>query len=139
MHQNDFDRFVKLLRQLAATYGKKLTDDLTQGYWTALKDQPLERITMLAEFRMKHSKFFPKPAELRPAEERAAPSADGKFEQCEERALENLEELRKVHPQAWVASVRKSHGSSCLALTYADTFGAENIWFDIPSRSWRHL
>lgn len=139
MHQSDFEGFAKLLKRLAVTYGKKLDDELTQAYWIALKDQPLDRITMLAEHRMKHSKFFPKPVELRPAEDRPPPSADGKFEECEERALENLEDLRQMYPQAWEARLKESHGEGCLALTYANTFGAQNIWFDLPTRSWRHL
>lgn len=139
MHQNDFDGFAKLLKRMAATYSKKLDDEVIQGYWTALKDQPLERITAMAEHRMKHSKFFPKPVELRPAEDRLPPSVDGKFEECEARAMRNLEEMREKQPAAWAAHLTESHGDGCRALMYAAQFGAASIWYDIPQRCWRHL
>jgi hypothetical protein len=136
MHQNDFEGFAKLLKRLAVTYGKKLDDELTQAYWTALKDQPLDRITALAEHRMKHSKFFPKPVELRPAEDRIPPSADGKFEEGEERSMRNLEELRQTHPDVWTERMQELK-PGCRALDYAREYGATNIWFDIPNRRWR--
>lgn len=139
MHQSDFEGFAKLLKRLAVTYGKKLDDELTQAYWIALKDQPLDRITMLAEHRMKHSKFFPKPVELRPAEDRPPPSADGKFEECEERSMRNLEEMRQKSPREWAARLTESHGDGCRALMYASQYGVANIWYDIPQRCWRHL
>lgn len=137
MHQNDFEGFAKLLKRLAVMYGKKLDDELTQAYWIALKDQPLDRITALAEHRMKHSKFFPKPVELRPAEDRLPPSADGKFEECEERSMRNLEEMRQRNPTGWLEEMQKLK-PGCRALDYAREHGVTNIWYDIPQRCWRH-
>ena len=139
MHQNDFEGFAKLLKRMAVTYGKKLDDELTHAYWTALKDQPLDRILAMAEHRMKHSKFFPKPVELRPVEEKAPPSRDGKFEEGEERAMRRLEELRMTNPGAWTAMLETSHEPNCRALIYANQFGVDGIWYDIPNRCWRKL
>lgn len=137
MHQNDFEGFAKLLKRLAVTYGKKLDDELIQAYWTALKDQPLDRITALAEHRMKHSKFFPKPVELRPHEETVAPSIDGKFEECEARSIANLEELRQASPHDWLTYMRK-HKPNCRAIDYAEEFGPMDIWYDNQQNCWRH-
>jgi hypothetical protein len=138
MHQNDFEGFAKLLKRLTVVYGKKLDDELTQAYWIALKDQTLDRLTAMAEHRMKHSKFFPKPMELRPVEDRIPPSADGKFEEGEERSMRNLEELRQMDPEAWVEQM-KTLRPGCRALEYAYEHGVTNIWFDIPNRCWKHV
>ena len=139
MHQNDFDAFATLMHKLAKVYGKKLDDDVLQGYWKALKDQTLTTVTERVESHLRFAKFFPKPIELRPKDDKPDPTPDGKFEEGEERSMRNLEELRQKRPDEWRATLLKSHGDGCRALTYADTFGTENIWFDIPTRSWRHL
>lgn len=138
MHASELDAFTRLMKRMATTYGKKLDDELTQAYWVALKDQPLDRITALADHRMKHSRFFPKPVELRPHEERIAPSADGKFEDAELRAVKNLEEMRQKDPVRWLEYLRK-HRPGCRAIDYAEEFGPMDIWFDGAQNCWRLL
>lgn len=139
MHQGDFEGFATLLRRIASVYSKKLTDDVIQGYWIALKDQSLVTITELANTHTRYGKFFPKPIELRPKDDKPEPTSDGKFEEGEERALRNLEELRQKRPEEWAARLTESHGDGCRALMYAREFGVENIWFDVPNRCWRNL
>lgn len=134
MHQNDFDAFAALMQRLAKIYGKKLDDDMVQGYWKALKDQALSTITERVESHIRYAKFFPKPFEMRPKDDAPEPTPDGKFEEGEERAMRNLEELRQINPQEWLMRV----GENSRAATYANTFGVHNIWYDIPNRCWRH-
>ena len=134
MHQSDFEGFSALLNRVAAVYSKKLTDDVVQGYWTALKDQTLTTITELANSHTRYGKFFPKPIELRPKDDKPEPTPDGKFEEGERRAIEGLEHLRRTEPGEWFERV----GANSRAATYANTFGIENIWFDEPNRCWRH-
>lgn len=139
MHQGDFEGFATLMRRVAAVYSKKLTDDVIQGYWIALKDQSLVTITELANTHTRYGKFFPKPNELRPKDDKPEPTPDGKFEEGEKRAMSNLEELRQKHPEEWTARLVESHGDGCRALMHAREFGVDNIWYDIPNRCWRNL
>jgi hypothetical protein len=132
MHKDEFDEFSKLLHRTAKVYGKTLDDELLQSYWRALKDLSLIRVTELAEHRLKHSKFFPKPVDLRPFEEKQPPSLDGKFEEGEERAMYRLEELRRDNPEEWSRQL-----SGRRAAEYAAQFGVHNIWFDVKQRCWR--
>jgi hypothetical protein len=139
MHQNDFDAFATLMQRLAKIYGKKLDDDVVQGYWRALKDQTLTTITERVESHIRYAKFFPKPFEMRPKDDKPDPTPDGKFEEGEERAMRRLEEMRQENPQAWMKYLEKHHSPNCRALIYANQFGVENIYFDIPNRCWRRL
>ena len=134
MHQSDFEGFSALLQRVAAVYGKKLDDKLVQGYWDTLKDQTLTTITELANSHTRYGKFFPKPIELRPKDDKPEPTSDGKFEEGEERAMRNLEELRRTNPEEWFTRV----GEKSRAAIYANQFGVENIWYDISNRCWRH-
>lgn len=64
----DYDRFVALLRELAVTYSRKLTDEQVALYWDALKDRPFEDVERRARDHVRKSKFWPKPVEFRPVE-----------------------------------------------------------------------
>lgn len=76
MHQPDYDNFRTLLDDVAATLppgDRKLlsedgkpTDLVVQRYWNALKDLPFEVVKSRAALHLKRSRFWPKPAELRP-------------------------------------------------------------------------
>lgn len=134
MHQGDFEGFSALMSRVAAVYSKKLDDNTIHGYWTALKDQSLVTITELANTHTRYGKFFPKPIELRPKDDKPEPTPDGKFEAGEQRALENLEDLRRSSPETWFAHVGKNSRAAC----YANEFGANNIWYDFEQKCWRH-
>jgi hypothetical protein len=133
MHQGDFDAFRTLLERLAKLYGKKLDDELVQMYWRALKDQSLTTVTERVESHIRYAKFFPKPFEIRPKDDAPEPTPDGKFEEGEERAMRNLEELRRMNPSEWMERMKGRK-----AAEYAMQFGIDNIWYDIPNRCWRH-
>jgi hypothetical protein len=79
MHTPDFDEFRRVLNGLAQTFSKPAPDDLlVQAYWNALKDQTIESVKRQATYHTRYGKFFPKPVELRPRDERAPqkPGAD---------------------------------------------------------------
>lgn len=137
MHQGDFDGFRALMERAGKLYGKKLDDDMIQGYWRALKDQTLTTVTERVESHIRYQKFFPKPIEMRPKEEKQPQTPDGKFEEGEERAMRRLEDKRRNDPQGWIEEISRAK-SGCRALDYAEQFGIGNIWFDFAQRCWRH-
>lgn len=72
MHRPDFDEFRELLNSLSTTFSKPMLDDVAvQSYWNALKDQTLESVKRQAVYHTRYGKFFPKPVELRPRDDRA--------------------------------------------------------------------
>jgi len=97
----------------------------------------LVTVSTLADRHIRTGKFWPKPVELRP-KDAVSPSTDddGKFQEGEERAMRNLEEMREKTPDYWMAYVEK-YQPGCLALGYAREFGPSGIWYDIPNRCWR--
>jgi hypothetical protein len=134
---SDYDGFTKVLEKLALVFSKKLSDEVIAAYWEALKDQTLVTVSTLADRHIRTGKFWPKPVELRP-KDAVSPSTDddGKFQEGEERAMRNLEEMREKTPDYWMAYVEK-YQPGCLALGYAREFGPSGIWYDIPNRCWR--
>lgn len=144
MHQDDFAEFSALLARLAEIYPKKITDETVQAYWGALKDQSIATITRLANQHAKFSKFFPKPFELRPKDDKPAlsdPKTDGAFREAEDRAIRNLEDLRQRNPVAWEKHVRDARiaagkDPNCNAIQLHHQYG-EQLWYDLPQRCWR--
>lgn len=67
MLSSEFALFETELAVVAKLYSKTLEDDLVQIYWSALKDIPFELFKAILRSYIKRGKFFPKPAELRPA------------------------------------------------------------------------
>jgi hypothetical protein len=65
----EFAEFEAILRQQAQVFSKKLTDEMVQGYWSALRDSSLPTIRRCSDNHLRFGKFFPKPAELRPRDE----------------------------------------------------------------------
>jgi len=104
----DFQRFEGVLRKLEFIYGKKIPDETMQAYWRALKDLPYQQVEDRINSHIRYAKFFPKPMELRPKEERPKepPKPDGSFADGERRAAANLEELRRFRPKLWLEIVR---------------------------------
>ncbi|MEY4760666.1 MAG: hypothetical protein RLZZ200_522 [Pseudomonadota bacterium] len=71
MHTPDFDRFRALLDTTAGLFNRdKLEDAMVQAYWNALRDLPIEIVEACAKSHQRHGKFFPKPFELRPKDEK---------------------------------------------------------------------
>lgn len=106
MQRSDYSEFRALLDRCAEVYGKpKPSDGLMEAYWASLLDVHFTLVKRCAESHLKHGKFFPKPAELRPKEDKPAavrdPSADAAFQAGERRAAENLEDLRRRDERAW--------------------------------------
>lgn len=107
MLAEDFVRFEKAIRGLEFTYGKKISDEAMQQYWRALKDLPFDQVSERIQTHTRYAKFFPKPVELRPKEDRPKEIVpDGAFIDGERRAAANLEELRRFRPQMWLEIVR---------------------------------
>jgi hypothetical protein len=109
MLTNDLPAFEETIKRLEKIFGKELDDETMQAYWGALKDQSLATFNRLAEHHVRNGKFFPKPFELRPKEDRGLvrdATADGAFQQAEARCIANLEELRRQNPTKWAAEVR---------------------------------
>ena len=92
MHRPDFEPFRAQLNALAGIFGKKPPDDLqVQAYWNALRDLPLELVEQGVRHHIRYGKFFPKPVELRPKDERpgGGPVHDTAFRAAAENAKRN--------------------------------------------------
>jgi hypothetical protein len=121
MYPTDFELFTGLLRQLSEVFSKKLSDEMVQAYWGALKDQPLPIVRRLADQHTRYQKFFPKPFELRPKEERPVSrdaKADADFKFAEARCIANLEDLRRKDPDRWQSHVRMGKLDRLIATTH---------------------
>lgn len=70
MRPDDFERFEQLIRKLESIYGKRIDDAAMQTWWRALRDLPYELLAQRVESHIRYAKFFPKPGELRPREDR---------------------------------------------------------------------
>lgn len=71
MHNLDHEEFRKLLDELAITFSKpKLDDAQIAVYFRALSNLPLAIISERARHHERYGKFFPKPYELRPKEDK---------------------------------------------------------------------
>lgn len=95
----EFSEFDAILRKHAQTFSKKLTDEMVQGYWTALKDLSLPTVTRCADNHLRYGKFFPKPIELRPKDD--APTGvkeDKAFKAAVEQNIRNWEERLRLDP-----------------------------------------
>lgn len=134
MHPADFDGFTAVMGQLASVYGKKLDDVTVQGYWRALKDRPLSSVSSLADKHMRYGKFFPKPFELRPKDEKPAADAKG-IHEGDIRAEKRLEEFRRRDPEGWLAMMERER-PHCRALQFARQHGVVNIYFNLEKQHW---
>lgn len=107
MYATDFDSFNAILGKLGAAFGKELTNEARAAYWEALKDQPLALVQERATAHARHGKFFPKPFELRPKDDKArTPPHDSEaFREGEKRAHDRLEALCRDEPLEWLRQV----------------------------------
>jgi hypothetical protein len=102
----EYDAFTGLLDQLCAAWDRPpAKDELSKGYWNALKDCPLAEVERNVQRILRTAtgkQPFPKPAELRNEPPReATASADAAFTAAQERSVRNLELLRHQDPAAW--------------------------------------
>lgn len=119
MHQPDFDSFRGLLDELAAVFGKpKPNDELTQTYFRALSNVPFEVVKRRAQHHERYGKFFPKPFELRPKEDRPAvdPSTDHAF----------MEAMRN-NARYWLSRLKEDGEEQCLKEGLGAT-AIEQLW-----------
>lgn len=132
MLASEFAEFELIVRRLEKIFAKKLDDETIQAYWGALKDQSLAVFRRFAERHEKHGKFFPKPSELRPKEDKLPPVEDrNSLRAAEDLAIRNLEDLRQKDPETWL----KRMGDNNAARLHRQ-YG-EQLWYDLKERCWR--
>jgi hypothetical protein len=135
MQTSDLPIFEEIIKRLEKVFGKEIDDETMEAYWGALKDQPLAMFRKLADHHIRNGKFFPKPFELRPKEERGVvrdKTSDDAFREAEDRCIRNLEELRQQNPDQWLLRM----GDNNAARLHQQFKG--NIWYDLQNRCWRN-
>lgn len=64
MRPQDLQKFQATMAALSVTFGKELSQPLTDIYWDALKPMAIEQFEQAAKSCIRNHKHFPKPAEL---------------------------------------------------------------------------
>lgn len=125
MFATDVREFNSVLERCAQVFGpKELPNDLKTSYWDALKDIPLQQVKELATAHMKRGKFFPKPTELRPKDDRKdtrTAAMDAQFQEGEKRAIGNLEFLKRENPARYLLDVQLGYLDRTLATQPPDS------------------
>lgn len=103
MRASEADEFDAMLKDWADTLCKKLEPNVAKSYWNALKDLPLATIRRRGDEHVKRNKFFPKPCELRPRDEKPEPSVEANksaqdFRVAEQRCVRNCDDMLVVDP-----------------------------------------
>lgn len=103
MIERDFEAFRGLLNRCAEVFGKAMPSDVVvQGYWRALRDLELVVVEQRAAEHCKRGKFFPKPFELRPREDKAPLAVDRVFTDAQRSSAHFCEQLRAERgEEAW--------------------------------------
>lgn len=108
MLKDDFVRFEACMRRLEEIYGKKVSDSAMQAYWNALRDMPYQQVEERINSHIRYAKFFPKPLEIRPKEDRPKDrdaNSDANFRDAQRRSDENLDELWGKDRNEWLRIV----------------------------------
>ncbi len=150
MYRTDFDAFRAVLDRLADVFGKPKPDDVAvQAYWRALKDQTLAEIERAADRHTRFGKFYPKPVELRPRDDKPPPEVSPRHE-AELRAATaynraTWDELRAKDP----ARYEYEHGMAVAARAMASTEQGSPIYaqaaaeyrhfFDLRLAAWERV
>lgn len=113
MHTTDHAAFVDLLDEQAKVFSKpKPSDDLVQSYWHALRDVSIQTIRDMAVKHTRYGKFFPKPFELRPREDKPPVTEDAasrsKFEAAVRFSAETWAWLRERDPAEYEHRLREA-------------------------------
>lgn len=96
----EYPEFEKLLKKHAQVFSKKLTDEMVDGYWAALKDLSLPTLSRCADSHLRYGKFFPKPIELRPKDDSPAAGVkeDKSFKAAVEQNIRQWDERLRENP-----------------------------------------
>lgn len=109
MYEPDFEAFRSVLNRCAEVFSKPQPSDvIVQAYWRALKDVDLATVQRRADEHCKRGKFFPKPYELRPREEKAPRHEDPAFRAAEASNVAHWEEMRREDPERHRREVAKA-------------------------------
>lgn len=130
MYTTDREAFELLLAKLSTTFSKPITDEIRAAYWEALKDLPIGTVQRMAGQHARFSKFFPKPFELRPREERPKEKDAAIERQFREAVAESnvrLDELWATNRQLWLATVAPKVYELGRAKGMPDTYIAEKL------------
>lgn len=132
MYSADHEAFVELLDQLAMIFGrKKPTDEFVKGYWHALRDVTLQTMRECAERHMRHGKFFPKPFELRPHDDKPptqeSQASRATFEAGQRFNVESWEFLRAADPELHRQRLREAQLSRLEVTTSQSSPAYEQI------------
>lgn len=112
MYTTDANAFKDAMDRLGVVFSKEISDHQRAAYWDALKDLDIRVVRDLAQKHERFGKFFPKPVELRPKGDKVPvdSSGDASNQEADRRAIEGLEELRRLMGDAvWLQEVRKRH------------------------------
>lgn len=120
MQTSDRPAFAALMQRLAETFDKPLTDGLVASYWEALKDQHIGAITRRVDGAIKTSRFFPRPAQLRPADEK--PGTDSSANEPHE-----LERMNREATEHWAKVVARDGEEGRLKLRLAQASRREAL------------
>lgn len=106
MHNLDHEEFRKLLDGLAITFSKPKPDDAQIAvYFRALSNLPLAIISERARHHERYGRFFPKPYELRPREDKP-PAKDS----ADDRA--RFDAAVKFNTETWQKALEKKPDNS---------------------------
>lgn len=105
MMPEDFGRFEKAIGKLSMVFGKDLSPETTQAYLRALNDMPIEVIEQRVDSHIRHGKFFPKPAELRPKEDKPRQPLTEEFLADVRRSDEANDRLWAENRELWLKTV----------------------------------
>lgn len=139
MHRPDFEPFREHLNALAGIFGKKPLDDAqVQAYWSALKDLPFELVERGVKHHTRYGKFFPKPSELRPRDDKpsGAPESGDVIGQADRMAERWADRVRADGNPLAHAALQDAAWSRKLATTdeshptYADVLRQSRIAAD---------
>ncbi len=147
MHRNELDAFSALLDEFAVVFGKPKPDDLVvQRYWNALKDQSLEAVTRARDRHMRYGKFFPKPVDLRPKDDKPPPESSSAHDAAVRAAIaynaRTWKELRRLDPDrcayehGMAAAARAMAASAESSPVYAEALREFNHCLDRRRAAW---
>jgi hypothetical protein len=106
----EFPEFESILQRHAQVYAKKITDDLAQAYWVALKDISFATVRRCADNHLRFGKFFPKPSELRPRDELpTSVKEDHAFKAALDQNIRNWDERIRLDPVNGMELLRKAY------------------------------
>lgn len=122
MHRDDFEAFRAQLNAVAAGFQKPIPDDLVvQTYWEALRDLSLDTFIRCAKTHVRFGKYFPKPAELRPADEKPdAVKSDGVFKAAVEDAQRWCDAMKRDGSALSMAKLRDAYFTRLMITTRED-------------------